>query len=155
MTSNRSEIFFRILSKSYHILTGIFVFVVYYLTTSRSIGEIDSGELAAVQATWGIAHPTGYPLFAITGYIYSKIPFAQPLIFQLNLLQCIFNSFTVVVLIKLIEKVLFNFNLFINEVRFPALSKLKFNRWTIHNYIYNRGIDLCIQYNFLEASNSG
>jgi hypothetical protein len=131
MTSNRSEKFFRILSKSYHILTGIFVFVVYYLTTSRSTGEIDSGELAAVQATWGIAHPTGYPLFAITGYIYSKIPFAQPLIFQLNLLQCIFNSFTVIVLIKLIEKLLFNFNVFINQDRFPALSKLKFNRWTI------------------------
>lgn len=125
---NTIHIFF---FKYYHILSGIFVFVVYFLTTSRSIGEIDSGELAAVQATWGIAHPTGYPLFAITGYIYSKLPIAEPLIFQLNLLQCVFNSLTVIVLIKIVENILLNFKFFFNEKRFPAFFQIEFNQWNI------------------------
>lgn len=120
-----------LLKKIYHIITGLLVFIIYFHTTSRSIGEIDSGELAAVQATWGIAHPTGYPLFAIIGYIYSKIRFTEPLIFQLNLLQCIFNSLTVIILIKIIEKILLNFHLFINSERFPVLSKITFSPWTV------------------------
>lgn len=130
-TENQSKILYSFFFKSYHILAGILIFVIYFLTTSRSIGEIDSGELAAVQATWGIAHPTGYPLFAITGYIYSKLPIAEPLIFQLNLLQCIFNALTAMMLIKIVENILLNFKFFFNEKRFSAFSEIKFNRWTI------------------------
>lgn len=117
--------------KYYPVLVGLVSFIIYYLTTLRSIGEIDSGELAAVQATWGIAHPTGYPLFAITGYLYSKIPITQPLIFQLNLLQCIWNALTVIILIKILELLLSNLNYFFNESKFPFLSSLKFSDTTI------------------------
>ncbi len=130
-TENQSKTVYKIFSDYYHILTGIFVFIIYLLTTSRSIGEIDSGELAAVQVTWGIAHPTGYPLFAIIGYIYSKIRFVEPLIFQLNLLQCIFNTLTVIVVIKIVEMLLLNFHLFINKKKFPAFSNLVFDKWTV------------------------
>ncbi|AFH48264.1 Hypothetical protein IALB_0552 [Ignavibacterium album JCM 16511] len=130
-SENYKTIILNFLSKFYHLIAGILVFLVYYSSTSRSIGENDSGELAAVQATWGIAHPTGYPLFSITGYIYSKLPIAEPLIFQLNLLQCIFNSLTVIVLIKIIEKILLNFKYFINDKRFPAFSNISINQWTV------------------------
>lgn len=121
----------KFLNNYYYIFIGLISFVIYFLTTSRSIGEIDSGELAAVQATWGIAHPTGYPLFAITGYLYSKIPIVQPLIFQLNLLQCIWNALTVKVLIKIIEEILSNFHFLINEKRYPFLSLINLNNSTI------------------------
>jgi hypothetical protein len=50
------------LKKYYYILTGAFVFIVYLTTLAPSVVKIDSGELAAVQSTLGIAHPTGYPL---------------------------------------------------------------------------------------------
>lgn len=130
-TENKSNSISNFFFKYYHILAGIFVFIIYFLTTSCSIGEIDSGELAAVQATWGIAHPTGYPLFAITGYLYSKLPIAEPLIFQLNLLQCIFNALTAMMLIKIVENILLNFKFFFNEKRFSAFSEIKFNHWTI------------------------
>jgi hypothetical protein len=36
----------------------------YLLTMNRTYGFIDSGELAAVATTLGIAHPTGYPSWA-------------------------------------------------------------------------------------------
>ncbi|WP_337871700.1 DUF2723 domain-containing protein [Ignavibacterium sp.] len=118
-------------TKYYSLIIGLIAFIIYYLTTLRSIGEIDSGELAAVQATWGIAHPTGYPLFAITGYLYSKIPITQPLIFQLNLLQCILNALSVIILVKIIELLLSNLKYFFNESKFPFLSSLKFSDTTI------------------------
>lgn len=118
-------------TKYYSVLVGLISFIIYYSTTLRSIGEIDSGELAAVQATWGIAHPTGYPLFAITGYLYSKIPITQPLIFQLNLLQCVWNALTVIILVKILELLLSNLNYFFNESKFPFLSSLKFSDTTV------------------------
>ncbi|MGQ0721077.1 MAG: glycosyltransferase family 117 protein [Candidatus Eiseniibacteriota bacterium] len=40
---------------------------VYLRTLAPGITEIDSGELATVAATLGIAHPSGYPLFAVLG----------------------------------------------------------------------------------------
>jgi len=51
--------------KYYYLFTGLVVFIVYIFTLAPSVVQIDSGELAAVQATLGIAHPTGYPLFTI------------------------------------------------------------------------------------------
>lgn len=118
--------------KYYHILIGLLAFTVYFLTTGRSIGEIDSGELAAVQATGGIAHPTGYPLFTILGYIYSKIPIVQPLIFQLNLFQAILNSFTIIILVKIIELLLANFSYLVDSQRHTFLINLRFSESTIY-----------------------
>jgi hypothetical protein len=40
---------------------------VYLRTLAPGVTEIDSGELATVAATLGIAHPSGYPLFAVLG----------------------------------------------------------------------------------------
>lgn len=67
-------------------------FAVYFFTMSRGVLPIDSGELAASQYHFGIAHPTGYPLFNFIGFIWSKIPIGT-VIFRLNLLTLIFVSF--------------------------------------------------------------
>ena len=81
------------LAKNYlYVLTGFFVFIIYLITIAPSVVQIDSGELAAVQATLGIAHPTGYPLFTIIGYIFSLIPLPFTKIYQLNLLAAVFCS---------------------------------------------------------------
>ena len=71
--------------KYFYVLTGFFVLIIYLITIAPSVVQIDSGELAAVQATLGIAHPTGYPLFTIIGYIFSLIPLPFTKIYQLNL----------------------------------------------------------------------
>ena len=62
------------IKKYYYILTGFAVFIIYLFTLAPSVVQIDSGELATVQATLGIAHPTGYPLFTMIGYLFSLIP---------------------------------------------------------------------------------
>lgn len=83
------------IQKYFYLLTGITSFFLYLITIAPSVVQIDTGELATVQATLGIAHPTGYPLFTIFGYIFSLLPFPFSKIFQLNLLAAIYCAFAV------------------------------------------------------------
>lgn len=46
---------------------GLPLLLVFAFTASRDLGIIDSGELGAVCAGLGIAHPTGYPLYTLLG----------------------------------------------------------------------------------------
>lgn len=78
--------------KHFASLTALFVFIFYLVTLAPSVVEIDSGELAAVQTTLGIAHPTGYPLFTIVGYLYSLLPLPFSKIYQLNILAALWCS---------------------------------------------------------------
>jgi hypothetical protein len=57
---------------------------IYLLTSSPTVGFIDSGELATVAVTLGIAHPTGYPLFTLLGWIAAHIPLGSEEIVRLN-----------------------------------------------------------------------
>lgn len=80
------------LRKYFAVLTGLFVFLIYLTTLAPSVVEIDSGELATVQATLGIAHPTGYPLFTLIGHLFSLFPLPFTKIYGLNLLTAIWCS---------------------------------------------------------------
>jgi hypothetical protein len=66
-------------------LSFIIPFTLYVLTLAPSVAFTDSGELVAACATLGIAHPTGYPLFIVLGFLWTKIPLPFTLIFKLNL----------------------------------------------------------------------
>lgn len=98
----------KILNKFYPEITGIFVFIIYLFTLGRSLSEFDSGELALAQATLSIPHPTGYPLFTIIGFLFSKLPLPLSTIIKLNLLNSIWCSLTVVVLVKTSAMILIN-----------------------------------------------
>ncbi len=80
------------LKKYYAALTALLVFVIYMFTIAPTIIQIDSGELTAVQALLGIAHPTGYPIFTITGFLFSKIPSPFSTALQLNILAALWCS---------------------------------------------------------------
>jgi hypothetical protein len=66
------------------LFVGLTTLAVYLLTLAPSVSFIDSGELAAVAARLGVAHPTGYPLFSITGSIFSRLPIGSEEIVRLN-----------------------------------------------------------------------
>ncbi len=70
---------------------------IYIITAAPDLMFTDSGELAGVCVTLGIAHPTGYPLFAILGHIFSLIPMGISKIYQLNLMASIFTALSSVV----------------------------------------------------------
>lgn len=97
-----------ILKKYYFLLVSIFVFLIYLLTIAPSVIQIDAGELAAVQLTLGIAHPTGYPLFTILGYLFSLLPLPFTKIFQMNLLAAIYTSSAVGIFVITVKTILDN-----------------------------------------------
>jgi len=58
----------------------------------RSVGFTDSGELAVVACTLGIAHPTGYPLFTLLGRCWIMIPSTTEEIIRLNLFTALLTA---------------------------------------------------------------
>lgn len=63
-------------------LTGLFALASYLLTAAPSItwaaGSADSGELATAAYHWGVAHPTGYPLWTAVAALFTHLPFGEP-----------------------------------------------------------------------------
>lgn len=96
------------IQKYYYILTGFIAFIFYMLTIAPSVIQIDTGELAAVQCTLGIAHPTGYPIFTIFGYLFSLIPLPFSKIVQLNLLAALYCAAAISIFSLTVKLVLDN-----------------------------------------------
>lgn len=67
---------------------GCCVAVLYLFTAAPGVQYTDSGELAAACTTFGVAHPTGYPLFTLLGHAWSLLPWSSP-IAGLNILAAL------------------------------------------------------------------
>ena len=61
------------------IIAFLLPLVLYIGTLARSVTFVDSGELAAVCHTLGIAHPPGYPLYTMLGRLGTLLPFGTML----------------------------------------------------------------------------
>jgi len=114
-----------IIKKYYAAITSLIVFIIYFSTMAPTVLQIDTGELAAAQALPGIAHPTGYPLFTMLGWLFSLIPLPISTIFQLNLFAAITTTLGVYFFIKSIDYILNNFSVFENSVRGSKSKKVK------------------------------
>jgi hypothetical protein len=71
--------------------------IVYLLTRAPAVQFIDSGELAVVCQTLGIAHPTGYPLYTLLGRLFCLIPL-KDVIFRVNLMSLLLACFSSAIL---------------------------------------------------------
>ncbi len=85
---------------------ALIAFSVYLMTLAPTVWFIDSGELAAVATTLGIAHPTGYPLFTIIGHIFSMLPIGSSEIYRLNLMSSFFCALGIFVFFLLMKYLL-------------------------------------------------
>lgn len=79
------------------LFAGLVCLVIYILTLHPSITFMDSGELAAAVYTFGVPHPTGYPLFLIIGYVVSHLPLPGSVIYRLNMFSAIESAIAVIV----------------------------------------------------------
>jgi hypothetical protein len=84
----------------------LFAFVVYRMTLAPGLDFIDSGELSAAACTLGIAHPTGYPLFTMLGWVFSKLPFGAEPIVRLNTMSAVLCACAVYVVLHIVHRVL-------------------------------------------------
>ena len=109
----------KLLLNNYAGITGLLVFIIYLATLSPTVTEFDSGELITVQATLGISHPTGYPLFTMIGYLFSIIPLPFSIAYKLNLLCAIWCAATIVILINTIKFLLDNKDELLNKTSEP------------------------------------
>ncbi len=71
-------------------IVAVVCFLIYLRTLAPTVSFIDSGELATVACTLGIAHPTGYPLFTLIGWLFSRLPIATESIVRLNIMSAFF-----------------------------------------------------------------
>jgi len=98
----------KLFQKFFAELAALIIILIYISTLAVTVIHLDVGELATVQATLGIAHPTGYPLYTIIGFIFSKILFFVNTIYALNLLAAVYCAISVYLLVKLSYFVLDN-----------------------------------------------
>jgi len=81
-------------------------FLVFLYSLCPTVYLIDSGELAAVSYTLGIAHPTGYPLYTLVSHFFAHVP-GEP-IKNLNILSALFTTAAAVFLYLAAKQILGN-----------------------------------------------
>jgi len=73
-------------------------FTAYYVTLAPTItwqhNGADSGDLVTAAYTLGIAHPTGYPLFALLGRAFTLLPVGE-VAYRVNLMSAVLAATTV------------------------------------------------------------
>ena len=83
-------------------------YLVYLLTIFPTVGTEDSGELITSAATLDIAHPSGYPLHTLLGWLFTNIiPFGN-IGWRVNLMSAFFGALTISVLYLIIKKLTLN-----------------------------------------------
>lgn len=73
---------------------SLFALLLYFLTGARDIVAGDTPELIIAASTLGVAHPPGYPLFTMLGYLFSLLPFGS-IPFRINLFSIVCHTLTV------------------------------------------------------------
>lgn len=68
---------------------AIIIFLIYLFSLCPTVYLIDSGELAVVSYTLGVAHPTGYPLYTLISYCVAHMP--GDIVRNLNMLSALFS----------------------------------------------------------------
>ncbi|MBN1383719.1 MAG: DUF2723 domain-containing protein [Elusimicrobia bacterium] len=76
------------------VLIFLLSFLVYLITLHPTVSVGDSGELLTAAYTLGISHPPGYPLWTLSGKIFTIIiPFGN-IAYRINLMSAFFGSLT-------------------------------------------------------------
>jgi 4-amino-4-deoxy-L-arabinose transferase-like glycosyltransferase len=79
-------------------------YFVYLLSVYPTVGTEDSGELVTSAATLDIAHPSGYPLHTLLGWLFTHIiPFGN-IAWRVNIMSAFFGALTVAVLYLVIRR---------------------------------------------------
>ncbi len=110
-----------LLKKTYLLIAGLISFIVFIITLAPSVIQIDSGELATVQINLGIAHPTGYPLFTMLGYLFNSLPLPFSGIFKTNLLAALWCSLAIIMFVLTSKMILQNIDSF--QIKKSLISK--------------------------------
>ena len=79
-------------------------FAVYLITVSPTVNFIDSGELITAVHEPGVAHPPGYPLYTLLGYVAAHLPFGE-VAWRVNVMSAFWGALAVGAFFVLLYKV--------------------------------------------------
>src|SRR5512135_2216463 len=82
-------------------LLAIAFFLLYFFTLAPNVLSADNGEFQLVAWKLGIAHPPGYPLYTLIGFLFTRF-FVSPA-FALNLLSAIIAAITLLLVSKTVQ----------------------------------------------------
>lgn len=104
------------------LLLFLFTFLIYGKGVSPSVYGGDSGDV--ILAAWfgGVAHPPGYPLNTMLGWIFTHLPYQATVAFKADIMAAFLHALVVGVLFLILQKVTKNI-----YVSFIAALTLAFN----------------------------
>ena len=82
---------------------ALVAFLIYALTVEPSVPTGDSGELISAAYVFGVAHPPGYPLYMLLGYLVSHLPGGSPALWM-NLFSAFLDALAVGVVFLTIHR---------------------------------------------------
>ena len=68
--------------------TGLLAFAVYAWTVAPNVTLLDCGEFATAAINFGVPHPTGYPLWTLLAWLFSRLPLGNK-IWEVNLFSSV------------------------------------------------------------------
>ena len=80
------------------LIGAVAALTLYLSALAPTITGEDSGEFVTAACTLGIAHPPGYPLYCMIGWLFSHIPYASPA-WRINFMSAFFGAAAVSMLI--------------------------------------------------------
>jgi len=83
-------------------LTILLCVVAYWLTICPTVYVGDSGELTTAAYHLGIPHSPGYPLYCLTGWVFTHLAIPGDIGFRMNVMSAFFALGTVIVLYMII-----------------------------------------------------
>jgi len=75
-------------------------FALYAATLLPDVLPADAGEFQLVAATGGVAHPPGYPLYTMLGWLATRLPLGPGPMWRVNLLSAVVAALTVSLLFR-------------------------------------------------------
>jgi hypothetical protein len=78
-------------------------FALYLLTLAPTIYNLDSAELTTAAATGGIVRATGYPLYLLLGYFWSRLPIGD-MGYRMNLFSAFNGALTVLLADRILRR---------------------------------------------------
>lgn len=84
---NANPIFLRIAFGLFFLIVAI----IYFHNVTRDIYSGDIGDLVTASYVMGVAHPPGYPLFTMLGFLFTHLPFAVPVVTKVAYVSTLFS----------------------------------------------------------------
>src|SRR3990167_2966453 len=86
-------------------LSFLLIFLIYIHNLTRDIYGGGGGDLVTAAYSFGVAHPPGYPLFTILGYLFTKLPISFPIVTKIALVSLFSSMGSIFIYFKFTQRI--------------------------------------------------